>query len=116
MTNVRVKGSVHPSVELARDEERIWVLTPRVQRMIDNGFIDVLEYWEPDTAEEFEEQKEALDDALNAPDRNASGEDWKNYLTQIEVYFDPEEGRTKLLERYDAWLEEQVQADPVDGD
>lgn len=40
---VTIEGSVNPSVVLPRGARRTVVLTPRVQRLIDRGYVVVIE-------------------------------------------------------------------------
>lgn len=40
---VTIKGSLTPSVVVPRGEERTVILTPRIQRLIDRGYVTVTE-------------------------------------------------------------------------
>lgn len=115
---VTIEGSLTPSVVLPRGERRTVALTDRVQRLIDRGFVILIEDESdaPEPAEVDERtdaEREADEQAALArslvPKGNASRDEWADYLSQhADVEFTDDDGRDDLVRKYQARLQEQA--------
>lgn len=107
MTNVLVEGSSSPCVHLARGEQRTYVLTPDVQRKIDRGYFIVLRTWEPEGVSAPESVEETDDDVDGAPRRNATREEWYEFVTALDPPIAVWEGatRTEIQQLWDERVE-----------
>lgn len=112
MSSVTIKGSIMPCGFLARGEVTTVQLTPFVQRLIDQGFVDVVadavplsegavervapEPADPPTPPEVEPPK--------APHKNASRDDWAEFLAPHPGGFITDgKGRDELVSMWEAY-------------
>lgn len=93
---VTIEGSITPSVVLARGEKRTVALTDRVQRLIDRGFVTLIEH-ESDAPE----PEEVNNTDPIEPKLNASRDDWAAFLTG-KIEFTDEDGRDDLVRLWQA--------------
>lgn len=95
-----IEGSISPSVYLARGERReVRDDDPRVQRLIRGGFVNVV-------SESGEVEPSPLPEPAPIPARNASRDDWAEYLAAGAFGIVTEgKGRDELIAEYDKWLE-----------
>lgn len=106
---VTIEGSLSPSVNLPRGERRRVQLTPEVQRGIDRGYYVVVERRpDPneltDTEVEADANAQTSRDESGAPARNASRDDWAEFLAEHEGGFVTEgKGRDELIAEWDAY-------------
>ncbi|UJE15676.1 hypothetical protein SEA_LIGMA_21 [Gordonia phage Ligma] len=94
---VTIEGSIQPSDQLARGERRTVALTPRVQRLIDRGFVIVVD--DADTEPSAPAPVDPPADDTGAPKLNASREDWAAHLDAQDppIEYTDDDGRDDLV-------------------
>ena len=110
---VTIEGTLTPSTYLARGQRADVELTPEVLRKVALGYVKVVKYHElTDTEVEADANAEAaraelVPDPVNPPKRNASREDWAEFLAQHASGAFVTEGkdREQLIAEWDAYLE-----------
>lgn len=124
-TTVTIEGSQTPSVFLAKGQRRTVQLTDRVQRLIDAGFVTVVEDGPATPMSEFAvsdpepvavppaDVPDANDGPLaddddepatagNPPSRAASTATWRKFLADQHVDFSPVASRDQLIAAWEA--------------
>lgn len=91
---ITIEGSILPSDQLARGERRTVALTPHVQRLIDRGFVVVVDENagdapEPDFTDENGE--------LTEPHGGSSKVEWQKWLDAHEVAYSINDSRDDLV-------------------
>lgn len=107
-TTVTIEGSQTPSVLLGRGERRTVQLTDRVQRLIDLGYVVVVQDGsavpEPESAPLAEPPAEpTYDDPTGdvaVPSLSASTDTWRSFLDALDIPYEPELGREALIALY----------------
>lgn len=89
-TIVTIVGSITPSVILPRGEERTVLLTPRVQRLIDRGYVTVTK------------REEIAAPRTEPPPRFGTKQAWIDFLTDQGYEIPPNATRAELLDMWDA--------------
>ncbi|WAB09199.1 hypothetical protein SEA_LITTLEMUNCHKIN_23 [Gordonia phage LittleMunchkin] len=92
---VTIEGSLSPSTELARGERRTVALTDRVQRLVDRGFVIIV-----DEHDEPADAPEANPDQLNElvePKANASRPKWAEWLSHKGIDYTDDHTRDDLV-------------------
>lgn len=99
---VTIEGSITPSAELARGERRTVQLTESVQRLIDGGFVVVVESDAPAPVTPAVVDPAGADpQTVSPPARNASREDWAEFLA-LAGFVTEGRGRDELIDMWDA--------------
>lgn len=118
MAVVTIEGSLSPSALLARGERRTVQLTERVQRLIDAGFVKVVDSDAGDAPEPVldpqpeadlrtdlekhaDDEAQKARDELGVPSRGGSTEDWQKFLTEKGIDFNDDDSRAVLIDRWD---------------
>lgn len=104
MATITIEGSISPAAGLARGERRTVQDTPDVRAYVAKGFAVIVEDERTDIEREADEQAEIARDALGVPARNASRDDWAEFLAQHPGGF-VTEGKTRdqLIAEWDAY-------------
>ncbi|UOW93007.1 hypothetical protein SEA_CAIB_23 [Gordonia phage CaiB] len=101
---VTIEGSrLHPTDLLASGEKRTVALTDRVQRLIDRGYVVVIED-ESDAPEPADAPNGTpASTEPTAPKRSASRDEWAAFLDGLDpaVEFTDDDGRDDLIAKYD---------------
>lgn len=115
--SVTIEGSVMPSDALARGERKTVAYTPDIARLIEGGFVNVIEEFTDDDEVEGDETEGGEgdegedgegDEAAKAPGRNESLATWQAFFTAQGLDFPSTAGRDDLVA---AWTQiEQQQA------
>lgn len=110
MASVTVRGSIMPCGFLARGAEATVQRTPFVDRLIAQGFLDVLVEHDDSVPAQADERTEdeqyhddiaqAARDELGVPHLNASREDWAEFLATKPGIVTEGKNRAQLIE---AW-------------
>lgn len=111
MAKVTIEGSrTTPSVALAPGARKTVALTERVERLIRNGFVNVVERFEDEPAAESTEQPQGddaddADDPAQEPERppyDANRDVWAEFLTEHEppIDFTDKDDRDALIARW----------------
>lgn len=99
MAKITIEGSLSPSTYLARGERAVVRDDdPRVQKLIAGGYVNVIDT-ETDTPEPT-----PLPEPLPVPARNASRDDWAEWLALNTDIVTVDKNRETLLNEYDEWL------------
>ena len=107
MATVTIEGSIAPCGFLARGERATVQLTDDVRALISEGYVDVIA-----VVDDGDEPPHAPPAEAKPPAKNASREDWAEYLAaNTDVVT---EGRTlkELQSDYEVWLKTQDAATP----
>ncbi|APQ42284.1 hypothetical protein PBI_RICH_23 [Mycobacterium phage Rich] len=103
MAQITIEGSISPAAGLARGERRTVQDTPDVRAFVAKGFAVIVDE-RTETEREADEQAEFARDALGVPARNASRDDWAEFLAQHPGGFVTEgKNRDQLIAEWDAW-------------
>lgn len=102
---VTIEGSIQPSDQLARGERRTVALTPRVQRLIDRGFVVVVDdnpappLTDDDDFADAPEPEGGHPEVVEPPALNRSRDEWAAFLDQLEppVAYTDDDGRDDLV-------------------
>lgn len=89
---VTITGSITPSVALARGVSRTVTLTPRIQRLIDKGYVTV--------TEEFDAPAPP---APSEPSKTASRAAWAEFLTSEGFDVPTDATRAELIETWEGF-------------
>lgn len=114
MSSVTIRGSIMPCGFLPRGEERTVQRTPFVERLIEQGFVDVIAGCEIDHVVAAQAEPEALTDKIvsgdptphtfdNPPARNASREDWAEFLAARTNIVTEDKNRAELQAEWDEY-------------
>ena len=106
-TSVTIEGTVMPAAGVLETGERKTVaLTPYIHQLVDGGFVKIVEVHTDDSEAEVTETITPEGVApLVEPKRNASRDDWAEYLAQHPSGIVTEgRNREELQAEYDEWL------------
>ncbi|AKF14285.1 hypothetical protein SEA_VINCENZO_23 [Mycobacterium phage Vincenzo] len=105
MAKVTIEGSITPSTFLARGARVTVQRTERVERLIKAGFVVEVPDARTDTEREADDQAQAARDELGVPARNASRDDWAEFLASHPTGGFVTEGknRDQLIAEWDAY-------------
>lgn len=110
-TSVTIEGTVMPAAGVLETGERKTVaLTPYIHQLVDGGFVKIVEvHTDDDQVEVTETITSSGIEELVEPKRNASRDDWAEYLAQHRSGIVTEgKNRDELQAEYDEWLVDQV--------
>ena len=96
MAKVTIEGSLSPSAYLARGERREVQRDEHVENLIRLGFVNVV-------SEDGEVEPAPLPEPVPAPKRNASRDDWAEWLAEHTDVVTEGKDRDELLAAYDEW-------------
>ncbi|URC18129.1 hypothetical protein SEA_ZENTENO07_28 [Mycobacterium phage Zenteno07] len=96
MAKIVIEGSLSPSAYLARGERREVQDDARVQNLIRGGYVNVI-------SSEGEVEPAPLPEPVPAPKRNASRDDWAEWLAEHTDVVTEGKDRDQLLADYDEW-------------
>ncbi|AGT12760.1 hypothetical protein PHELEMICH_24 [Mycobacterium phage Phelemich] len=103
VATITIEGSISPAGGLARGERRTVQDTPEVREYVRKGFAFIVDE-RTDTEREADEQAEIARDALGVPARNASRDDWAEFLAAHPGGFVTEgKNRDQLIAEWDAY-------------
>ncbi|AHB79342.1 hypothetical protein JAMAL_22 [Mycobacterium phage JAMaL] len=110
MARITIEGSrLSPSTFLAAGERATVQRTERVERLLARGFVVEVPEQRTVTEVEADEQADQSREELGVPPRNASRDDWAEFLAQHPGGFVTEDkDRAALIAEWDAY------APPVD--
>lgn len=101
MTEVTIEGSITPSAVLARGQRRTVRMTDRIQRLIDRGYVVLVEdsagLTDTELVADAAAAADSSEDLEVAPAGNASRELWAQFLTGQGIEFTDEYGRDDLI-------------------
>ena len=104
MATITIEGSISPAGGLARGERRTVQDTPEVREYVRKGFAVGVADERTDIEREADEQAEIARDALGVPARNASRDDWAEFLAAHPGGFVTEgKNRDQLIAEWDAY-------------
>ncbi|AXN53295.1 hypothetical protein PBI_THONKO_23 [Mycobacterium phage Thonko] len=98
MTEILIEGSLSPSAYLARGERKRVQDDEHVQRLIKGGFVNVVD--EGSGAVE----PAPLPEPVSPPARNASRDDWAEFLAEHTDIVTEGKDRGDLIAAYDEYL------------
>jgi hypothetical protein len=114
MARVTIEGSVTPSTYLSRGKRTTVERTPFIDKLIRKGFVNVVQTHDAtprDVVTEIEQHTDEVKEAArlelkvrpdDAPARNASTEEWAQFLEDREIAFPEGSTRADLIARWDA--------------
>lgn len=113
-TIVTIRGSLTPSVVLKRDQFKTVQLTERVQRLIDRGFVEVVETHEVDDVPEQtsdEGKGEPADDDKGSdgvPAAGATRKVWLEFVESLDPPIEVPENATRdaIVKAYEAYTQQ----------
>lgn len=97
MAKIVIEGSLSPSAYLARGERREVQDDARVQNLIRGGYVNVI-------SSDGEPEPAPLPEPVPAPKRNASRDDWAEWLAEHTDVVTEGKDRDALLADYDEWV------------
>lgn len=101
MTKVTIEGSITPSAILPRGHRRTVQMTARIQRLIDRGYVVLVEDSpaEPvaEVVEPVADPEPGPADDSTVPAGNASRETWAQFLTDQGIDVPDDYGRDGLI-------------------
>ncbi|AAQ12101.1 hypothetical protein PBI_ORION_24 [Mycobacterium phage Orion] len=96
MSTVVIEGSILPCGFLARGERVEVQRTAHIDRLIEQGFVNVIsETGDPEPA--------PLPEPVKAPARSASRDTWAEFLAEHTDIVTEDKGRDELVAEYDEW-------------
>ena len=107
MAKITIKGSLTPSARLARGERQSVEDSPEVRAFVAKGFAVVVD------EETGEPEPAPLPEVKPAPKRNASRDDWAEWLAEETDIVTEGKDRDELIAEYDEWVKtHDAPADP----
>lgn len=101
MAQITIEGSITPAAGLARGERRTVQDTPKVRAYVAKGFAIIVD--EPETPAAEPDTDLTPYTTATPPRRNASREDWAEFLAARTDIVTEGRDRDELIAAWDAW-------------